>query len=956
MRKYFIILFAALLAVACVEPLHPTLGPVENKPAEGSKMMLEFSLPVSPVTKGEMTPTPDITTASSVHVFVYNAASGALLQVSKATLKGSVTQNTPWGTAESAITNHADFEVYVDMGSAHRYLQVVVDAPTYSIEESTNDNETGIGYADNPIFIGDSEADVASKLYTTGGATAYWQRIDLPNGLQAYTYPGGTPTKGNDWTYTGPHTPDDFYVDGKGQTVYVGDFVNASGYKITDGTGYVMSTDVANQVKFIPLVRNFVNIRVSGASGGTFTPSKAVLINVPKSGFVAPYSSASGFVSYYLKDEYLNRLQEPADPETGVKYGTEGIVSTGYTAPVPNDQYDTACPAETKCVSAVDGVISLYMYERGIATSNPTQLLVYGQFTGSSNYRWLKMDITDTDGQYIAFYRDLTYDMEIGAITGTTGYETMEEAYNKPSIGNPSASPETQTLTKVSDGQGTTIWVDYIDYASFESGDNIYKPLRYKFVGNGKTSANAVLSVTHLTGTGAITTTTLTGTPYSGTDTQDGAGGWYVVNVPLASQGQTAEKSVLRVSGTATNDLGKTVTLYRDVTFSVMPTQTMTVSMGNLSSDEKNISTTATITLPDGLGYSLFPLVIRIEPYNGSIFPTDNDVPVNNGTSTFSTLESNNSYYSSNYRTTEYFWYEKTISYDDYKEGTRVYMVNFKTVYDSGNETVVAFSDRDGHFHTEVAPLTTGPTFHFSGSNVDINASETTATFSIFSTGEENQNWTLTPPAGVTITDVTTKAATEAAAGESVTGSGSADITVTLPGTNESTTEDKEYIITATRQGFEAQTIKITQKAKVTLVKVTRTIATTSTTFNSSYVYAPTSGDDFSDEVSISFTGGYRRSTNYIDLQSSGSAITVSANTITKIVITWYSSSYAAGTGNTTITSGGGSFTYSTSGLYPTTTWTNDSGANSVSLSFARSSSTEFTVRQIEVTYLHSPE
>lgn len=983
MKKIFSILFCALLTVACVEPLQQSLSPVDNKPAEGSKMMLEFSLPVSPATKGAMTHQPEITATSSVHVFVFNAASGALLQVSKATLKGTVMANTPWGTAESAITSHADFEVYVDMGSAHRYLQVVVDAPTYSIsEDSTNDNETGIGYANNPIFIGDSEADVASKLYTTGGATAFWQRIDLPHGLQAYTYPGGRPEKGSDWAYTGPHGPastdesgntvykEDYYVDGNHQTVYYGDFVNASGYKITDGTGYVMSTDVANRVKYIPLVRNFVNIRVSRASGGTFTPSKAVLINVPRSGFVAPYSSASGFVSYYLKDGYLNRLQKPEDPETGVKYGTEGIVSTGYTAPVPNDQYDTACPAETKCVSAdEDGVIFLYMYERGVATSNPTQLLVKGSFDDGPADRWLKMDITDTDGQYIAFYRDLTYDMEIGAIAGTTGYDEMEEAYNMPSIGNPSASPETQTLTQVSDGQGTTIWVDYIDYASFKSDANEVR-LRYKFVGNNKTSADAVLSVTHLTGTGAITSTTLAGDPYNGDDTQDGASGWYYVMVPLAGQGQTAEKSVLRVSGTATNDVGKTVTLYRDVTFSVMPTQTMTVSMSQLDADEKNKSTIATITLPDGLGYSLFPLVIRIEAYNGSLTPTDSDLPVGHGTSTFSTLSSDipaHSSYLSYQRSTNYYWYEKTISYGEYEAGTRVYTANFKTIYDSGNETVVAFSDPDGHFNTAVTNLRGAPTFKLAGdeTTVSVKASETTASFDILS---NVGTWTVTADNGAEV--VGTRA-------NSTTGSGNASIAVSFPN-NMNGTAPKTYTVTVSLDSesqaliadYEPLTFTIEQNEPVQ-TSITRTIYTTNSTFaiaNGTY-----SGDTFNNEItalSFNYSGSGNElqstSNNYITLRSNNSnttTLTISANSITQIVIIWdreNNNNYSVNNNNTTISSGGGNTSFSngsgngTNITYPKTTWSNNTGSNSVSLRFSVANNTTARIRQIEVTYNHN--
>lgn len=941
MKKFFSIFFAAMLAVACVEPLQPYHGSEDHgglSMSNGAKMIMEFSIPISsPTTKGAMTDQPQITTSSNVHVFVYNAVSGALLQVSKATLKGTVTANTPWGTAESDITNHADFIVEVDMGSAHRYLQVVVDAPTYSTEGSTNDNETGIGYEDNPIYLGDSEADVASKLYTTGGATAYWQRIDLPHGLQAYTYPGGTPEKGvegTDWTSFNSGGDDDktndWYLDKDGDTVNYGDFVNSTGQKITDGTGYVMSTDVANRVKFIPLVRNFVKIKVSKADDGTFTPKKAVLINVPASGYIAPYSSASGFVSFYQKDLDLERLQIPADPEPGVQYGTQGIVATGYTAPVPNDEYDTACPDESKCVSADNGVISLYMYERGVATSNPTQLLVYGRFDDSSEDCWLKIDITDTDGHYIAFYRDLTYDMEIGAITGTAGYDLMQAAYDMPSVGNPSSSPETQTLTRVSDGHGTEIWVDYIDHASFEKNANSVR-LRYKFVGaDGSTSADAELSVEHKTGTHAVTSSTLTGDRYDGTDTQDQQGGWYYVNVPLAAQGSTVMRSVVRVSGTATNNVGKTVTLYRDVTFSVMPTQTMTVSMSPLEADEMGKPTTATITLQDGLGYSLFPLVIRIEAKNGSLTPTDSDLPVGKGQSTFSTLDSDDP----NYRTSNYYWYEKTISYSDYSSGTRTYTANFKTIYNNGNETVVAFSDPDGHFNTNTAYVSAPPVFKLVPSTTSISAKTDEVTLQVISTGEGT--WTLTPSSNITSLSQTT-------------GTGSATVTMKVP-ENTRDLAEQTYTVTARCEGFsEQQEITITQRSKY--IQTTETINTNRNTFNNQYSYNVAN----SSFTTFSFAGGYSRNTAYLELTrrtqgNTNTYLTIAAKSITRIDLAWSSNNRTPS--SITVGSGGGSVSGST--------WTNTNGSDSVRLNFSgnagNSNTNNYRITSVTVTYLKEQE
>ena len=691
MKKILSILSIALLGAVACQKLGPD-GPFINTPDEGSEMTLYFSIPVDPQTKGGMTEAPSIDPATStVHVLVFNANSGALLEAPKAELLGSITQNTSW-TATEANYKTANFKAVVTMGSAPRYLHFIVDAPTYE-PNSNNSNDTGLGTTDHRVYIGDSESSVAAKLFTTDGVTAYWQRIFLANGLTAYTYPGGRPalgTSGTDWEW---HQGDDFYVDANQNTVSVGDYVNEYGHKITDGSGYYMSSEVAALVKHVPVVRNFVQINISAAEGNNFKPSKAVLINVPKSGYVAPYSAATGFVSYYLKQEHLSDL--PTDP-------TASVAGTGYTAPVPNDAIVTTCPDVSACVAAdADGVIKLYMYERGRATKNPVQLLVQGTLNGST--KWLKMDITDQDGQYIAFYRDLSYKMEIGTLTGISGYSSMPAAYKAPSIGNPSSSPETATLNQVSDGKGVGIWVDYIDYASF-STDATTQRLRYKFWDAADaTSADVTFEITHSTGDHAVTVNTLTGQPYSGADpTQDGQGGWYYVDVPLAGQGSTVMHSTVRVSGTGVNSAGKSVTLYRDVTYSVMTTQTLGAKIeGPATGAPAGTTHSATITLPDGLSYSLFPLIIRIEADKGSINPTDSDLPVNSGTSTFSVLPTSDS----QRKTTNAFWFEKTISFKEYNEGARDFTANFKTVFDSGNATTVLFSDPDGHFTPVKAQL-----------------------------------------------------------------------------------------------------------------------------------------------------------------------------------------------------------------------------------------------------------
>ena len=727
MKKILYILSIALLAaLSCNKEFDRPMHRTQDKTPEGS-MLLTFSVPMSPSTKDAMNDKPNITPTSKMYVLVFNASSRTLLQVSPAVLKGSINENTPWDADDENDIYNADFAAEVGMGSAPRYLQFVVDAPDHT-PASGNDNETMLGTADLPVYVGDSEADVAEKLFTSSGVTAFWQRIYLQHGLQAYTYPGGKPkygTEGTDWTYSADQTPadstDDYYVDKNLNTVYYGDFVNGSNHKITDGTGYIMSSEVAKLVKHIPLVRNFLKIKVYQADGGSFVPSKAILVNVPKSGFVSPYNhSANGFVNSYLFKGGLQTL--PAG-------GPAGVQATGYTAPIPGNEIvpflnwtipaqPTASDwetAEALCTTAVDDTVSLYMYERGKAESSPTQLLACGTLNGVAN-RWLKIDITDEHGKYLAFYRDFTYEMKIGNIVGSTGYDSMQEAYEGPSIGNPSASPETKNLTQISDNKGLFMWVDYIDHASFDPDGETVR-LRFKFWRKGTNGSitnlteSVTLKVTHGTSPGAVTVDTLTKSEYTGTnnqgnpDTQDGTSGWFYVDVPLRAQGSSIVRSVVEVSGTADNNSNVEVTLFRDVRFSVMPKQPLTLSMSTLAEDAIAQPAKLTITLPNTLGYSLFPLVLRIEAYNGSLNPTDTDLAVAHGKSTFSTLE-NDDPNAGLRRSSNFFWFEKIIDFEDYDRGIYTYEANFNTILQSGNPTVVAVSDPDGHFKTATIALT----------------------------------------------------------------------------------------------------------------------------------------------------------------------------------------------------------------------------------------------------------
>lgn len=936
MKKILYIFSAAILAFACTKELVKPVEPIIiDDETDGPKVTIEFSLP--PVTKGTMAHDPTIGT---IHVAVFNQA-GVLKQYEKATLT-----NPDNLTNNNNSSGNPKYAVEINMSAKPRILHFIADSPIDTYDALI-------------AAAGTSGEDVIlNALTTSDGNTAYWQRIELDR-IDAYTYQGGVynvpgggsfgTANGNSYTYT---------EAGQTITVYEGDYIKVNGHKILDGTGYFQSDYVKGRIANIAFVRNFAEVTVSSTTGGSsnFVPKKFALVNVPKAGYVAPYDNDKGeFCSAYTELD-----------ASVVNFAHDDIADSDYPGSLVGS-IDTAKP--TSYIDLTSANNDAYMYERPIpnASQPATCIIVGGVFTpdggatppkDNDGNTWFKIELAKDDGSYFPIYRGISYDILIGAISGTLGYASPDEAYNHLPVGDISGSVTTKTLTQINDGKGTTLWVEYVDYvATSDETKTIYYTMYYQATAgatpqylNNTISFNAS-SITHADANykailGSVNVDS--GTYSDGTP--DPTKQWKMASVTLAEPGTTTKHSTLRIQGKshANHDM------FRDVDYRVMGTQHFQngedVLKGTaLPSEDEGEQTTLTIYLPNDLGMSMFPLTLKIEAENGG-FTTVDGLPVESGPSLFNTSTSSRNA----------FYFLKTIEYEDYYNAetgntTTAFTARFKTTRD-GTTTAAGTNATNFRVLDKVKTGRTTPyfdvaecyvaasgdpsfTIYYNGSasnGVSINADVTTVNFNLRSTGGNNTEWTIEYSDNVTSVTPTS-------------GHGYATVTVTIP-ENTSTTATETYTVTAKRTGFDDQVFTITQQPAIPLEPITRTVNTTSSTFNTSYVYT----GDYASELSISFTGGQNRGSTYIDLNNRASSVSISANTITSIVITWYSTTYAATEANTTITSGGGSIAYSTSGSYPTTTWTGSS--DSVTLSFARNGNTEFTTRSIVVTYLHEAE
>lgn len=690
MKKYAYI-FSILLfaAIGCTKEFEQISSGDNVEFPEGATALVTFSIPGQPQTRGGMAVEPEI---ENLYVAVFNSA-GLLKEYVKATPVQLATENATWYT----------YQVSLLLNSSERRLHFIANAPE-SIPEGT-------------------ESAVIRSLETADGNAAYWQRVILEHGVTPYAYPGGVVTY--KWMdESGYHeksygTPGGTsYVDGAGFTVNRGDYVQQNGNKVTDGTGYFASAETTSELAKVPLIRNFARITVTGKDGGTFEPIQFKTIYTPDKGSVAPYDShADAFVK-----PYMDAYNHTSTDEALVAY-TRGLLSqlkaSGYLADMPTGAtLSEYTQTQVEALSFLPAGQYDFMYERGLPNADvvPTCVLVQGYLTDrdpqKKNPRWFKIEINDADGYYLPIFRDVTYNMEIASIMGTPGWDTAWEAYDNLSVGDVSTSTTTETLNQISDGKdpGTTLWVEYIDYTSVDSRATSV-PILYKLftdTGENLTSTNVTLRVDSYTGiTPAITSTSITGSEYSGTDTPDGSSGWFVANVPLAAQGQSIKKSCLHIEGVTKFSPQKAV--FRNVVYRVMPNQNLGLDHSNDGDDLK-----LSITLPENLGFSMFPLVLKIEANKGDLNPAiakntrENvfgdtqaatkgkavDLPSEYGKSLFVDTQ--------DYTGPNTFYFLFTVNYSDYSDYVLTgvtYNLYFKKTRNTDNSTAIRVQDKKPYFN-----------------------------------------------------------------------------------------------------------------------------------------------------------------------------------------------------------------------------------------------------------------
>lgn len=479
------------------------------------------------------------------------------------------------------------FSVELSQSPSKRTIHFVANSPTTDVKK----------------YQFGSERELINALSTTNAQDAYWQRVELPDGI------------------------------------------------IKDKTTGLSGTSL-EKLTAVPLVRNFVKITVqnkaaANANGG-FVLEGIALVNTPNQGTIAPYNVNSGDYAVYNNSTTYSALNEA---------GYYGFEPAGMTIneTIPTTTFAAAVNVTDGSREGVASYADSYMYERRMhdKPSDYTYVIIKGKYNnGTPSY--YKVDIINEaqNGAYFDLLRNFNYVIDINNVLGD-GFGSPDAAAAAVASNNISASIDTQNLLNISDGKAR-LYVEYVDKVLTKAGTYT---LKYKYVpniANSNTVSNGYVENGE--------TTTAKPVDLSMVVAGDVISSFSVANADVDGW-RTITFTTKAVD--AVNPKNQTITiragaLKRDIQLSLRAPFQMGVQVtGNGSA--LGSARTVTITLPtDLLPEAIFPLEFVIVDKNLSISPdtskANNNLPVKTGINADGVAVANG----------QYFGFVKKLEYEEY--------------------------------------------------------------------------------------------------------------------------------------------------------------------------------------------------------------------------------------------------------------------------------------------------
>lgn len=374
-----------------------------------------------------------------------------------------------------------------------------------------------------------------------------------------------------------------------------------------------VNEDTERQFANLKLIRNFARVTLDAKNVSNFTLTGYQVFNGPKEGAIVAWSSkAAGSVdpsnSGYFK-EYGNYF----DIETLLKNYSPFITD--------NTEIDTTAPASTDRFTDPE---DKYIYERPDSTSNRPYIIMQGRFQGDSQDTFYKLEFVDPDGNHLPILRNYEYEVHLSAVP-KSGASTPDIA--QVSNANVSSMTTTANLTDLADGT-SRIYVQWLDKTYLSAGTQSFQ---YMYLPDARVSTSKKATLQILEGAGeAIDGETEDDAFLSHTGPD--SNGWWTVTFKTTAAGDEEKVTKFRVTGqTNTTPPQK---LYRDITVHVLPKQDWDSDI-SVTSTGANVGQTVTVTmtLPDNLPSSIFPIEIKFEDSNHVLNPNDTSMPALIGSS-----------------------------------------------------------------------------------------------------------------------------------------------------------------------------------------------------------------------------------------------------------------------------------------------------------------------------------
>jgi len=685
--KWRYILGAALLAlVSCIREEAPRERAPQS--VEGKKVQVEFSIAggeSDPSTKG-LDNGGDI---SRMYVAVFGS-SGFLKEYAQATLvddSDEITYSTDSGEHTAKLYKYS---VELTITDSPRKVHFLGNGPA----------SLPFGYDTAVMPIQMSQLNDQNQ-----GEKAYWQMIDLPEGIQA------------------KRDSQNNFIDKDGDR-----YLDDNGNSNPAFDGFILDPEQAHYFQEIPLIRNWAKIVLYTQEDSHFTPISFSVINYPSRGAIAPYSAKTGFIRNYQNQDFatLQEMGYTANLPAGTDFDDSKPSADEFKADpatfVDGGRVAAALQSKAQVDAGEDTEgHAVYLYERPVPSEKipPTYVIVYGHYSyppkgdpGDTDYDpgdpdhegnyFYKVDLMETyqhengewESSYYPIYRNFKYQICITKIL-SMGYNDPASAAASAGSADVSADISTGHISDISDGVGRLhlTWMSKTYNAEVKK-DKPETTLKVYFATTSGvpigTDENPAVSAKLLPPTDGGPDIIFPAGESEDPDNpdiflvgrDDDGDGWRPIEFCTAAPGRTIRSQTLRITGN--HNEGR---LYRDVVITVLPTQEMRVSCEYpVLHAQKGVEQTVTVSIPEGLTKNLFPIEFEIEPQDRTLTPDtnkdDNNLPV-----VISTSISDDEGYAGK----PSYHFTRTLTWDQYKAAPIV------RTADGGDKTWRTFSC---HFKT----------------------------------------------------------------------------------------------------------------------------------------------------------------------------------------------------------------------------------------------------------------